>query len=139
MKRSSGLTGKLLTGIDEIDAQHQVMFDVVARLEKAVTSDEKWSAVHFGLVELAGYVNIHFAVEEALMRVHGYPGLDDHIAQHRRFSAELSELEANSLHRIDISEAMLKMLRAWLISHIGGADRAYVPHLRTAPVVLTPH
>lgn len=139
MRRSSGLTDKLLTGISEIDAQHQVLFDVVARLEKAVTSEDKWSAVHFGLVELAGYVNIHFAVEEALMRLHGYPDLEAHIAEHRRSSADLCELEANSIRRKDISESMLAMLRAWLITHIGGADLAYVPHLRTAPVATTPN
>lgn len=132
------MTDKLLTGITEIDAQHEVLFDIVARLEKAVTSEDRWSAVHFGLVELAGYVNIHFAVEEVLMRLHGYPDLEAHIVEHRRFSAELSDLEENSVRRIDISATMLAMLRAWLINHIGGADLAYVPHLRTAPVVTTP-
>lgn len=135
MGSSARLPDKLLTGIQEIDAQHQVLFDVISRLELAVTSEDRWSAVHFGLVELAGYVNVHFAVEEALMHLHGYPDLEAHIAEHRHFSADLRELETNSIRRKDVSGTMLAMLRAWLINHIGGADLAYVPHLRTAPIV----
>ena len=137
MRSSAGLTDKLLTGIQEIDAQHQVLFDVIARLERAVTSEEKWSAVHFAIVELAGYVNIHFAVEEALMRLHAYPNLEAHIEQHRTFSVNLADIEAHSI-RHDVSARMLGMLRDWLINHIGGADLAYVPHLRSAPIVAKP-
>ena len=75
-------TDSLLTGIREIDEQHQVLFDVSARLDLAISSGNTWSAVHFAIVELTNFMNIHFAVEEALMRLHGYPGLDDHIADH---------------------------------------------------------
>jgi hemerythrin len=52
-----GWTDKLLTGIKEIDEQHKVMFDVIARLEQAVSAEDKWSAVHFALVELTSYVS----------------------------------------------------------------------------------
>lgn len=129
-----GWTDKLLTGIHEIDQQHQVLFDVVARLEQAVTSEEKWSAVHFAVVELTSFVNVHFAVEEALMRLHGYPDLDAHIAAHRVFSADLAEIEKHSI-RQDVSAEMTNMLRSWLVGHIGVVDKAYVPHLRTAAIV----
>ena len=137
MRFSAGLADTLLTGIQEIDVQHQVLFDVIARLEQAVTSAERWSAVHFAIVELTGFANIHFAVEEALMRLHAYPDLEAHIAQHRTFSANLADIEAHSI-RHDVSARMLAMLRDWLVNHIGGADRAYVPHLRTAPIAAKP-
>lgn len=130
-------TVNLLTGIHEIDRQHQVLFDVVARLELAVTSDEKWSAVHFALVELTNFVNIHFAVEEALMRLHGYPALEAHIEEHRRFCAGLAEIKEHSI-RDDVSIKMMEFVKNWLVNHIGVADCAYVPHLRMAPIVNTP-
>jgi hemerythrin len=132
-----GWTDKLLTGIHEIDQQHQVLFDVVARLEQAVTSDDKWSAVHFSLVELTLFVDVHFAVEEALMRLHGYPDRDVHIAAHRAFSADLAEIKKHSI-REDVSFQMTDLVKSWLVDHIGVADRAYVPHLRTAAIVTTP-
>ena len=127
-------TDSLLTGIDEIDAQHQVLFDVLARLELAVSTEDKWSAVHFAIVELTNFMNIHFAVEEALLRLHGYPELDAHIAAHRAFSADLAEIKQHSI-RQDVSDEMMVLVRTWLVEHIGEVDKAYVPHLRTAPVV----
>lgn len=111
MESPMGWTDKLLTGIHEIDQQHQVLFDVVARLEQAVTADEKWSAVHFALVELTRFVDVHFAVEEALLRMHGYPDLDAHIAAHRAFSADLAEIKKHSI-RQDVSTEMTNMLRS---------------------------
>ncbi|MDP1610257.1 MAG: bacteriohemerythrin [Sulfuritalea sp.] len=127
-------TDSLLTGVCEIDAQHQVLFDVLARLELAVSSEDKWSAAHFAVVELTNYINIHFTVEEALMRIHGYPELEAHIAAHRAFSAELAEITQHSI-RQDISDEMLFLVKNWLVGHIGVVDKAYVSHLRTAPVV----
>ncbi|MFA4968084.1 MAG: bacteriohemerythrin [Sulfuritalea sp.] len=132
-----GWTDNLLIGIHEIDQQHQVLFDVVARLEQAVSSEDKWSAVHFALVELNNFVNVHFAVEEALMRLHGYPDLEAHIAAHRAFSADLVEIKQHSI-REDVSAEMMNMLKYWLVSHIGVVDRAYVPYLRTGAIVTSP-
>jgi len=126
-------TDSLLTGIREIDEQHQVLFDVSARLDLAISSGNTWSAVHFAIVELTNFMNIHFAVEEALMRLHGYPGLDDHIADHRAFAADLAEIRQHSI-REDVTEEVAAMVNNWLVEHIGVVDKAYVPHLRTAAV-----
>jgi hemerythrin len=128
-----GWTDALLTGIKEIDDQHKVLFEVIARLELAVSEEDKWSAVHFSLVELTSYVTIHFAVEEALMRLHDYPDLDAHIGSHRAFSAALADIKKHSI-REDVSEAMTTLVKTWLVQHIGKEDLAYVPHLRSAPL-----
>lgn len=128
-----GWTDALLTGIKEIDEQHQVLFDVVARLEQAVSQEDRWSAVHFALVELNSFVKIHFAVEEALLRLHDYPELNAHIASHRAFSAALADISKHSI-REDVSEAMTTLVKSWLVQHIGKEDLAYVPHLRSAPL-----
>jgi len=133
-----GWTDNLITGIHEIDLQHQVLFDIVARLEQAVTRDDKWSAVHSALVDLTSYVSVHFAVEEALMRLHDYPGLEAHVADHKMFSTVLTEIKKHSICE-DVSAEMTKWLNNWLVSHIGVADRAYVPHLRTAAIANTSH
>jgi hemerythrin-like metal-binding protein len=124
----------LLIGILEIDKQHQVLFEVLGRLEAAVDADEIWSAVHFALVELADFVSVHFTVEEALMRLHDYAELESHIAEHRRFSADLVRLKTLSI-RTDVSAEMITLVRTWLVGHIDVTDRAYVQHLRTAAVV----
>ena len=35
-------------------------------------------------------------------------------------------------------KASFPLLHNWLVGHIHKADKAYVPHLRTAPIVLAP-
>ena len=72
------------------------------------------------------------------MRLHGYPDLEAHIAAHKTFSAVLIEIKKHSI-REDVSAEMTTWLNHWLVSHIGVADRAYVPHLRTAAIANTPH
>lgn len=125
------LDDSLLTGIHEIDEQHELLFDCLARLEQSITADERWSAVHFALVQLSDFVRIHFSVEEALMRLHAYPALDTHIAEHQGFIARLHGFKEASI-RADITDEMTTFVRDWLVRHIGGSDLAYVPHLRAA-------
>lgn len=123
----------LLTGIDEIDAQHKSLFDCLVALEGAVKAGNGWSMVHYALVELDKYVSVHFAVEEVLMRLHGYPGLDAHCAAHRNFSHQLLHFRQRSLKE-DISHEIVEHLRNWLADHIGKTDQEYVPYLRTAAI-----
>jgi hemerythrin len=127
---------ELRTGIDEIDDQHQVLFECLKRLEQAVTDDERWSALHFAIEELEDFVRIHFAVEESLMRLHHYPLFSAHVEEHRGFERELRSLKERSV-RTDVSREMVSLLKRWLVNHIGKSDHQYVPHLRTAGVVLS--
>jgi len=129
-----GWTDDLLTGIAEIDAEHQVLFDCLKCLEEAITAEDRWSVCHFALEEIADFARVHFAVEEALLRLHGYPGLDAHIAEHRSFSKELQGIKERSI-RSDVTDDMLHFLKKWLVAHIGKSDHAYLPHLRSAPIV----
>jgi hemerythrin-like metal-binding protein len=124
---------ELLTGIHEIDQQHKVLFDCLAQLQRTITDDEMWSTMHFVLTELSDYARIHFAVEEALMRLHDYRDLEAHCTDHRNFVAALREFNEKSI-RMDISGEMVQFLTDWLTSHIAQVDRAYVEHLRTAPL-----
>ncbi|MDO8959834.1 MAG: bacteriohemerythrin [Rhodocyclaceae bacterium] len=126
-------TDSLLTGIDEIDQQHQTLFTCLERLEKTVSFEERWSAVHFALDEVENFTRIHFVVEEALLRLHAYPLLAAHILEHRLFISKLEKLKEQSL-RADVSDNLVKLLKDWLINHIGKTDSHYVTHLRTAPV-----
>lgn len=129
-----GLTPDLLTGIDEIDQQHQVLFNCLTSLEQAVTDDKNWSAVHFAIDEMWDFARIHFAVEEAVMRMHAFPGYAAHATEHRAFVTELNAIRKKSLHD-DVGHDMIHFLRRWLVNHIGKTDKQYVSHLLTARVV----
>jgi len=115
-------------GIDEIDEQHKGLVNCIANLEKSIESvDEKqrWTAVHYAVVQLSDYTRIHFAVEESLMRVLGYPQRDAHLAQHRVFTSFLENVQRKSITH-DISEdEIVGFLRDWLLTHIVHEDKKY--------------
>jgi hemerythrin-like metal-binding protein len=118
---------KLRTGVPLIDEQHRGLFDCVKAFEKAATSGNILLSVHT-MDLLNRYVRTHFSAEEELMRIHHFPKLTDHIAEHRQFSAKLFRLIMENVRR-DNSVEMLEFLRHWLVSHIGGSDMEYVPYL----------
>lgn len=128
------LADELLTGIQEIDEQHETLFDTLETLANVVAAGDGWSAAYFAINELTQFARTHFVVEEALMRLHNYPDIEKHIAEHRMFTAHLGQLEQQAVRR-DVSSQIIEFVRQWLINHIGQSDQAYVSHLRTAAVV----
>lgn len=115
-------------GIDEIDGQHKMLINCIAALESSIENpDEKqrWAAIHYAIVQLSDYTRIHFAVEESLMRILGYPGLDAHIAQHQVFVAYLTEMERKSITHDVREEEIVSFLRKWLLNHILVDDKNY--------------
>ena len=71
---------------------------------------------------------IHFAVEEIVMRLFDYPGLEAHAAEHRAFAQRLTQLKASELNE-DIHAQAGKFLREWLVEHIQGSDKLYATYL----------
>jgi len=114
-------------GIQEIDEQHKTLADCVTSVENAVIGRERWLAVHSALISAADFARIHFAVEESLMRIHAYPGLEDHTLAHRRFTDHLEELQHKSL-TVDVSEEMIVFIRGWLEIHVTTQDKHYAQH-----------
>ena len=115
-------------GIEGIDKQHRVLLDYFTLIEDSVESDGSWSSVHFILVQLRDFARIHFAVEETLMHMFGYPGAADHIGQHQGFFAKLKEIEQQSL-TTDVAKDTVKFLHGWLLRHILGEDMGYARHI----------
>jgi hemerythrin-like metal-binding protein len=117
--------------IDEgpIDGQHQQLVDGINQL---------YDQLHAGEAQIAGlldylviYVDIHFADEERLMQLSGYPDLEGHRDEHRLFTAQLDAL-SRAYHRGEakVDQKLMEFLKAWLINHIMGTDRDYAPAIR---------
>jgi hemerythrin len=132
--RAMSLSKELLTGIQEIDDQHGSLFLLLGNLQSQIGSGQNWSDIYFTLSELSHYARTHFTIEESVMRLHGYPDLEQHIAEHRSFIEKLSELEAKAVRK-DVGPSIVEFIRQWLENHIGKSDQAYVQCLRTRPVI----
>ncbi len=71
---------------------------------------------------------MHFAFEEALMRLFGYPEAEEHRRAHDYFFVRLEGI-ANSALRNAAETEMLEFLREWLTTHILGSDQGYARHI----------
>jgi len=78
---------------------------------------------------LHDYIRRHFRYEEQFLRQKGYPGLDEHIEEHRKITAEFAKLSKQIFDGGDVSDELLDLVRNWIIEHIGIKDREYADFL----------
>lgn len=119
---------ELRLGFEEIDEQHKSLFDCLSRLEGQADSDSRALAVLAAIKDLSDYVNIHFFMEEGLMRSHNYPLVESHVMEHEILSREFDRLSHKS-EQSDVFDETVKLLGDWLTNHIGNTDRHFALYL----------
>jgi len=133
-------TPNLSVGIEEIDAQHHVLVDLLNRLHGAMLHHRASSESRLILDELVDYTRIHFAVEESLMRLFGYPDYEKHKASHDRLVEEVMRLRARLLDEgHPITFELLHFLKKWLTMHILEEDKIYTPFFLSQGVQARAH
>lgn len=119
-------TKDCLIGIDEIDQEHQKLFELIAATDAALKSDDEPIANALLLInELKQYAVTHFAHEEAYMAQIHDPELERQKKEHSAFVAKinsynLSDVTDDSAKAITLE--LLEYLSKWLMSHILGSD-----------------
>ena len=122
----------LSIGIPEIDEQHKLLLDCINRLEEASTEEHRNLAVYFAIDRMEDYAQVHFAVEEILMRLLDYPGLGPHKGAHRVFIGEVERLKSEELTH-DAHLKITAFLRDWWNHHILTLDRQYADYMLAKP------
>ncbi len=116
----------LSVGIEEIDEQHKVLVGLVNRMHEAIHQRHGSEAVIGILTELADYTRIHFAVEESLMRILGYPGYEEHKDVHEELLQHVIELQEKvASGKTAIGFELMHFLKTWLTKHIMDEDMNY--------------
>ncbi len=127
------LTDDLLTGMDDVDAQHRLLFEL-ANQTVDPTSERGANAAFFAsLAFLSEYVRYHFAAEEFAMKHAQYPEAERHCLAHVEFRALIGEFLEASLEEPSIANLRLRLTEAiagWLTTHIRVADKALSGYLR---------
>lgn len=116
------------TGIQEIDEQHRLMLLRFAAIDQSIKLDQGWSATHYAIVGLLQIARTHFSLEEALMRMYGYPETEAHKKEHQEFFQKLESFERQTLNNA-VDRGMGIYLRDWLATHMLESDRDYVRHI----------
>ena len=111
-------------GIEELDKHHQFFFEFFHRLDEAIQAGRSWSDQYYLIEQLREYARFHFAVEEAVMRMHGYAKADHHADIHRSFIDHMHVLEKKALNS-EVTLEIADFMRKWFTEHICGEDREY--------------
>ncbi|MFI4890328.1 MAG: diguanylate cyclase domain-containing protein [Steroidobacterales bacterium] len=118
-------SAKYKIGIEAIDRQHEELVDKMNSLWEALLAKQDHASLARGLAEMTSQLEAHFAMEEAHMAAHPYPGAVAHRADHRRALETARSLAA---HIDERGLALgIRFLYDWLLSHIRSYD-AELPH-----------
>lgn len=113
-------------GVAEIDTQHRELLNRMGQLAEAILAEEP-TVAREALGFLADYALSHFKTEEALMRQHHYPFIDEHLRQHRTFADYFgklrAEVESGQHHPLYLTFRVQLLLVDWLINHTSQSDR----------------
>ncbi len=118
-------------GLQEIHRQHQGLIEEIDRLAVWQEKGHALPAVFNMVGTLRDYVIRHFRYEEQFLRLHGYPTLNEHIAEHSSLSGKVKWFEERMLAGDDIDHELMSLLRDWLITHIGSEDEAFFHYFAT--------
>ncbi len=118
-------------GIEAIDQDHKKLLALINNLLAAQQCRTGVELERQAMDELMDYTQVHFKREEDLMRKHGYADFEGHKAQHdqmvtqvRLFRSRYEEKGRGAIPEV------ARYLKLWLLQHINGTDRKYVPFLR---------
>lgn len=119
-------SNELSVGIEEIDAQHQVLVDLLNEIHEAIQQRHAAEVTTQILDRIGEYTRVHFAVEESLMRILHYPEYERHKEEHDKLIVQLNDLsEKLNSGKSSISFELAHFLKVWLTRHIMEADKRY--------------
>ncbi len=125
-------------GIAEIDDQHKGLVDLLNQLHLAIREHHGKATSRQILDRLVDYTRTHFLLEESLMRVTAYPGVERHRVQHKELISQVEALQRKmNQENAAISFELLHFLRNWLIQHIHESDKRFGDHFHSVRLAAT--
>jgi hemerythrin-like metal-binding protein len=121
-------------GHETLDRQHQGILAQCNNLADCLSDasqegEQKFKTVFDALMTQAGE---HFATEETLLTLCGYPMLEEHQNEHDEFDYLANEIiTTENFENIELQ----RFLALWWIGHIVGSGKKYRPFLEKLPNV----
>lgn len=115
-------------GVEELDDQHKQLITLINEAYGAIQKHDEQAMAEL-IDKMREYALMHFATEEAIMREHGYPGVEAHKFQHVKFNQDVDGFKEKQFERTNLSQIFVYLSR-WLTTHIMEEDmkyKAYMP------------
>jgi hemerythrin len=121
--------------IQEIDEQHKCIVGYINELYGALAKKDNRELVADIIHKLVEYTKIHFAVEEALMRIFHYEGYEQHKTIHDNIVQQVLTYQGKFMAGDDeVGMELLMFLKGWLFDHINKIDKQYTSTLHDAGI-----
>ena len=114
-----------LVGIEELDHEHKLLIDDINRLHKELARHDEKSEIEKCLGDIYARMQAHFALEEHVMKEHGYEFLDEHKREHEELLDSYTEYMVQFLNDTGVSSSNLieDNLKNWVRKHIVASDK----------------
>jgi hemerythrin len=117
-------------GVEEIDNQHKMLFELLNRLFLAAVKREDQQLTIEVLQALVDYTKTHFGLEERLLEESGFAGVPGHREDHLRFIAKVNDMMRKfQVEDRSVTFELINFLKTWLRNHILHSDMEYAAHL----------
>ncbi|HYD61447.1 MAG TPA: bacteriohemerythrin [Noviherbaspirillum sp.] len=126
-------THDLAIGHEQIDADHQHIFETARRLQAEIMEEEpEHSIVGEVLVELIEHTGGHFMREEALMQEICFPAIEAHKREHALLMQKVNDLHRQFMDgRAHLAVEVADFIRYGLVRHIMKSDMELGRYMRT--------
>ena len=123
---------RLSVDIPEIDELQKKMFALLNVLIDLKQNHKDAKECSNMVAEINEYSRYFFSKEEEYLRKNGYPEIEIHAKEHRKFIKTVINLRRQVTEdKENLNYAVIKQMRDWLVDHIITSDLMYVPFIRT--------
>ena len=122
------LKDEYLTGIEIIDAEHRVLFEIAEEIYQLCMNEfvpDKYDHIVNLIEKLKNYTIVHFQHEEEYMESINYKRIFTQKIQHDNFKRKLEtmDLEIIDDNQEETIQDLLKFVTDWLVEHILETDK----------------
>lgn len=118
------------TGIPVIDEQHRGIVSIINSFNFSIRHHNVEFFINNTFIMIDSYTKIHFATEEEILRIAGYPDLENHKRIHESLIKESFSIASQSI-RMYKPDIYLQFLKKWWVEHINNCDRMYIESVKT--------
>lgn len=117
-------------GSDQIDTQHQILFNIIKKLNQAKNDELDKQYIESLYSELLKFSEFHFCSEENIMIENSYPGYISHRKEHEKVLSDLrNRLFSLKYEYIDFAN-LETFLIDWFSHHTSTEDAQLVAFLK---------
>jgi hemerythrin len=120
-----------MSNVSEIDRQHQVLINMLSRLNDTVNNKESRENIYRIIDEVIAFTRLHFATEEQLMAQSGYSDVEFHKEKHKQLMQDALNLKGKLANLGE--EMFTDWFNHWpftrVLAHIQYADKQFEEQL----------